>query len=302
MTLNYKTVCNRSFFQHDRSPIASLVDLRVLCVSFRQMTQDFDLRQWTNQLMPGQFRHLFDHLPGTLFFAKDREGRLMAGNPAFVKRCGFQSENQITGLTDHMIFPSKLAEKYSRDDERVMSTGKPMLGLIELFPNRDGKPEWFITDKLPLIAIDGSVCGLCGTVRSYEAQRAAMLPYLELAAVADHLKTCFREKLDLPALAKMAKMSVRQFERKFRATFQMTPRDYLIRMRLIAACELLARTNQPLTTIAHECGFYDHSDFARQFRRHMGQTASQYRNEHRSKASVPLLHAETAKSRDMKNL
>ncbi len=37
---------------------------------------------WTEQLPPGQFRHLFDHLPGTLFFAKDREGRLMAGNPA----------------------------------------------------------------------------------------------------------------------------------------------------------------------------------------------------------------------------
>lgn len=251
------------------------------------MNPDSYRQQWTDRLLPGQFRHLFDHLPGTLFFAKDREGRLMAGNPAFVKRCGFTSEKQIAGMTDNMIFPSKLAAKYRRDDERVMSSGKPMLGLIELFPNRDGKPEWFITDKLPLMDHEGQVCGLCGTVRSYEAQRAAMLPYLELATVADHLKTCFRDKLDLPSLAKMAGMSVRQFERKFRATFQMTPRDYLIRMRLIAACELLARTNQPLTTIALECGFYDHSDFARQFRRHMDQTASQYRAEHRSKAIVP---------------
>lgn len=239
--------------------------------------------------MPGQFRHLFDHLPGTLFFAKDREGRLMAGNPAFVKRCGFQSEEQIAGITDGMIFPSRLAEKYRKDDEQVMSSGKPLLGIIELFPNNDGKPEWFITDKLPLFDREGRVCGLCGTVRSYEAQRAAMLPYLELAAVADHLKTCYRGKLDLPALAEMAGMSVRQFERKFRATFQMTPRDYLIRMRLISACELLARTNRALTNIALECGFYDHSDFARQFRRHMGQTASQYRAEHRRQASVPAL-------------
>jgi transcriptional regulator GlxA family with amidase domain len=116
-----------------------------------------------------------------------------------------------------------------------------------------------------------------------------MLPYLELAAAADHLKTCFRDKLDLPALARMSGMSQRQFERKFRATFQMTPRDYLIRMRLISACGLLARTNQPLTSIALECGFYDHSDFARQFRRHMDQTASQYRSEHRAKARVPGL-------------
>jgi AraC-like DNA-binding protein len=253
------------------------------------MHAESDRQHWNDNLLPGQFRHLFDHLPGTLFFAKDRQGRLMAGNPAFVQRCGFETEDQIIGLTDGMIFPSNLAEKYRRDDERVMTTGKPLLGLIELFPNRDGKPEWFLTDKLPLSDRSGRICGLCGTVRSYEAQRAAMLPYLELAGVADHLKTRFREKLDLPGLARMAGMSVRQFERKFRATFQMTPRDYLIRMRLIAACGLLARTNQPLTTIAMECGFYDHSDFARQFRRHMGQTASQYRTEHRTKGRVPGL-------------
>lgn len=246
-------------------------------------------RTWHEKLPPGQFRLLFDHLPGTLFFAKDRDGRLMAGNPAFVKRCGFSSEDDIVGIDDSMIFPTRLAAKYRKDDEQVMATGKPMLGLIELFPNREGKPEWFITDKLPLFDHDGNVCGLCGTVRSYEAQRAAMQPYLELAGVADHLKTHFREKLDLPALAEMAGMSVRQFERKFRATFQMTPRDYLIRMRLIAACELLARTNRALTAIAIECGFYDHSDFARQFRRHMDQTASQYRAEHRAKAKAPAL-------------
>ena len=253
------------------------------------MTPEERRKQWSRNLLPGQFRHLFDHLPGTLFFAKDRDGRLMAGNPAFIKRCGFTTEDDIAGIDDSMIFPTKLAAKYRRDDEQVMATGKPLLGLIELFPNREGKPEWFITDKLPLFDQNGQVCGLCGTVRSYEAQRAAMQPYLELAGVADHLKTHFREKLDLPALAAMAEMSVRQFERKFRATFQMTPRDYLIRMRIIAACELLTRSNKALTAIALECGFYDHSDFARQFRRHMGQTASQYRAEHRAKARVPGL-------------
>lgn len=235
---------------------------------------------WLEKLPAGQFRHLFDHLSGTLFFAKDREGRLMAGNPAFVERCGFQTEEEIVGMTDDSIFTPKLAEKYRSDDAEVIATGKPMLGLIELFPNLDGRPEWFVTDKLPLLDIFGKICGLCGTVRSYEAQRAAIQPYLELAAVADHLKLHFREKLDVPALAKMVHMSVRQFERKFRVTFQMTPQEYMIRMRVIEACRLLATTNQPVTLVALDSGFYDHSDFARQFRRQMGQTASQYRLGH----------------------
>ncbi|MEO7101308.1 MAG: AraC family transcriptional regulator [Luteolibacter sp.] len=253
------------------------------------MTPDDLRKNWSAQLSRGQFRHLFDHLSGTLFFAKDNEGRLMAGNPDFVSRCGFRSEDEMIGLTDATIFPPKLAEKFRRDDEQVLAGGKPLLGIIELFPNGDGKPEWFVTDKMPLFNDAGEICGLCGTVRSYEAQRAAMQPYLELAVVADHLKNHFREKLDVPSLAKMVHMSVRQFERKFQVTFQMTPRDYMIRMRVIEACELLVRTNLPVTTVALDAGFYDHSDFARQFRRQMGQTASQYRLERRKEVPGPLL-------------
>lgn len=244
---------------------------------------------WTQKLSPGQFRHLFDHLPGTLFFAKDQDLRLMAGNPAFVERCGFETEAEIIGITDSLIFAPRLAEKYRQDDALVISTGKPLLGLLELFPNRAGKAEWFTTDKLPLFNTHGQICGLCGTVRSYEAQRAAIQPYLEMAAVADHLKLHFREKLDVQVLAKLAEMSVRQFERKFRATFQMTPQEYMIRMRLIEACDLLVRTNQPVTAIALDAGFYDHSDFARQFRRHIGQTASQYRLERRQEIVIAPL-------------
>jgi AraC-like DNA-binding protein len=241
-------------------------------------------RIWTEALPSGQFRHLFDHLPGTLFFAKDCERRFMAGNPAFVQRCGFQVEEEIIGMKDDLIFSPRLAEKFARDDEHVMATKTALVGIIELFPNQMGKPEWFITDKLPLFDKSGQVCGLCGTVRSYESQHATMQPYLELATVAEHLKKHFRDKLDLPQLARLACMSVRQFERKFRVTFQMTPQDFMIRMRVIEACDLLARTNQPVTTVALDAGFYDHSDFARQFRKHMGQTATQYRLERRSES------------------
>jgi AraC-like DNA-binding protein len=244
-------------------------------------------REWMEQLPPGQFRHLFDHLPGTLFFAKDREGRLMAGNPAFVKRCGFLREDQIVGLTDQQIFPPRLAEKYQRDDDKVVSTHQPLLGLIELFPNSQGRPEWFITDKLPLFDRDGGVCGLCGTVRSYEEQRAAIQPYLELADVAEHLKANFRERLEVSELAEIAGLSVRQFERKFRKTFQTTPRSYLMRMRVIKACELLASSKLPITEIALESGFYDHSDFSRQFRKHMGQAPTAYRREKRGNGVKP---------------
>ncbi|MEY2981432.1 MAG: helix-turn-helix domain-containing protein [Planctomycetota bacterium] len=232
---------------------------------------------WASSLVPGQFRHLFDRIPGTMFFAKDASFRLRMGNPAFVARCGLRHEHEIVGRTDAELFPARLAAKYRQDDERVLRTGEPLFDLIELFPNPAGQPEWSLTDKLPLFDRRGRVSGVCGTVRSYEGQRAALQPYLELAAVAEHLKANPTKPLDAPRLAAMAGLSTRQFSRKFRATFQMTPRAYLMQLRVIRACDLLATTDLPITRVALASGFYDHADFARQFQRHMGTTATAYR-------------------------
>ena len=239
---------------------------------------------WIDRLAPGQFRQLFERLPGTMLFAKDLEFRLVLGNPAFVARCGREHEQQIVGCTDHELFPPRLADKYRRDDEQLLRTGEPLFGLIELFPNKDGNPEWSITDKMPLYDRKGRICGISGTVRSYEVQRAALQPYLELAAIAEHLKNNFQKPLDANKLANMAGLSMRQFGRKFLATFQMTPRAYLMQLRVMRACELLKSTGQPITEIALAAGFYDNADFARHFQRHMGLTASAYR---RSVATPP---------------
>jgi PAS domain S-box-containing protein len=233
--------------------------------------------QWLEGLPAGQFRLLFEHLPGTLFFAKDLEGHIMFGNPAFMRRCGFETEEELIGQTDNEMFPERLAQKYRSDDLKVMEAGKPMLEMIELFPNPEGVPEWSVTDKLPLFDREGKVCGICGTVRTYEGARAALEPYLELAPVADYIKANFRDRLDVPTLAQRAGMSVRQLERKFRNTFKTSPRAYLVKMRILAACDLLEKSSRAVTDIALEVGFYDHSDFSRQFRKGMGVSPSEFR-------------------------
>jgi len=233
--------------------------------------------RWASQLAAGQFRRLFDRLPGTMMFVKDRDFRLRMGNQAFVARCGLEREQQLVGKTDADLFPAAMAAKYRRDDERVLATGVPLHDQIELFPNKLGSPEWSITDKLPLFDRRGHVCGICGTVRSYEGQHAALQPYLDLAKVADHLKAHYDQPLDVGKLADMVGLSTRQLSRKFRATFQMTPRSYLMQLRVMRACELLTDSERPITEIALAAGFYDHADLARQFHRHMGMTATAYR-------------------------
>mgnify|MGYP003340790660 FL=1 len=75
-------------------------------------------------------------------------------------------------------------------------------------------------------------------------------------------------------------MSVRQFERKFHKAYQVSPRAYLVRMRVAAASDLLRSTSLRPSEVAARTGFYDASDFSRQFRRAMKLSPTEYRRLH----------------------
>lgn len=247
------------------------------------MEKEGQAREWFETLRPGTARELFEFLPNLLYFAKNLELRLMAGNQAFVGRCGFSTEAEMIGRTDHDIFPTEMAESFRQDDRRVIESGEALTGIVELFPNRMGDSEWFVTDKIPLFDRSGKVAGLCGLVRSYEGAHAELQPYLDLVPVVDYLKKHFMEKVSVPEMAKQGGMSVRQMERRFRETFKTTPQQYIQKLRVLEACELLAGSSMAITEIALEVGFYDHSSFSRKFLTMMGATPRDYRKRYARK-------------------
>jgi len=240
---------------------------------------------WWEGLRPGSVRALFETLPNLLYFAKDTELRLMAANRAFARRCGYADASELIGCSDLEIFPLELAEKYREDDRRVLETGEAMTGIVELFPNLLGEPEWFVTDKIPLFARDGTVAGVCGTVRSYEGARAELQPYLDLLPAKEFLKEHFAEKIVMADLARRVGMSVRQMERRFQDAFQLSPSRYIQRLRVLRACDLLVGTERQITEIALELGFYDHSAFSKKFSELMGISPLAYRRRHAPRRS-----------------
>jgi len=66
-------------------------------------------------------------------------------------------------------------------------------------------------------------------------------------------------------------------ERRFRNILGVSPREFLIKTRVLAACHALRQTSAPLADVAADCGFCDQSFFTRHFRRHVGQTPREYR-------------------------
>ena len=199
------------------------------------------------------------------------------GNRLFVEHCGFRSESELIGKGDHDIFPANLAECYINDDRLVMKTEEPIVDRVELFPNYQGVPEWFTTNKMPLYDRDGAVAGICGTTQSYEKSKSALQPYLDISTAVDYIRDHLSDTITVPELAKRVHMSVRQFERKFKQTFHTTPQQYVIKMRIHMACERLTHSPDSITSIALDTGFYDHSSFTRHFIKHMGMTPIKYR-------------------------
>jgi AraC-like DNA-binding protein len=100
----------------------------------------------------------------------------------------------------------------------------------------------------------------------------------------DYVRAHFHEKFPARDIAAHCGLSRFQFSRSFHHIFGMTFREYLLRYRVIAACERLQRADMPVTQIAYAVGFHDGSYFARMFRRYTGMLPSQYA---RLYASVP---------------
>jgi PAS domain S-box-containing protein len=244
---------------------------------------------WLQRLQVNSLRAVFDHLPGVMFFAKDLQGRFTMANLAFAQRCGQPDEASLLGKTDADIFPPALAQAFRKKDLQICQTGQALPRIIELFPNEDGEQVWYETSKIPIFDIDGKACGVCGTVRSYEGTKAILEPYLKIEVAAEFIKDNLTEGLNIAKLAHLTGLSVRQFERKFFKVYQMSPRAYLVRMRVAAASDLLRETNLQLSEIAHQTGFYDASDFSRQFRRALKTSPTQYRRHATQNPDSPTL-------------
>ncbi len=207
--------------------------------------------QFLEAIDPEQhFFRIFDQLPNILFFAKDRDARLLVANTALLQRYGFSSESEIVGKTDFDLLPRSLAEKFREDDLKVLETGKPMLDIVELFINQQGIPVWFLTNKRPILSRKGMVIGVMGTIENYESYQEITPPDLDISEALKVIRKRFNQDLSVQHLAELCGMSVRQFERKFKKHLRTTPLQFIMKMRVHAACDALRMTSRPFAEVA----------------------------------------------------
>ena len=211
------------------------------------------------------FRGLLEHASELCFYMKDRAGRIMA-----------RSEWDAIGLTSRDLFPPTLADDYMALDREVLATGRPVLQRVTAHP-ADYSNRLMISDVHPLRDRRGRIVGTARTYRLTGRDSSEARNDDALRAVADEIDRRYAESLPLDALARRAGMSKSTFKRTFTRLFEVSPGQYLLRVRLNAARRLLETTDKLISDIALECGFYDQSHFSRLFQRARGLTPGAYR-------------------------
>ena len=111
----------------------------------------------------------------------------------------------------------------------------------------------------------------------WERPRAERRPPAWLAQLQEYLAEDLAIVPDLATLATIAGVHRVHVARAFRDHLGCTVGDYVRRLRVRRACELLTATSAPLTDIAMRAGFFDQSHMTRVVKRFLGVTPAALR-------------------------
>lgn len=105
-----------------------------------------------------------------------------------------------------------------------------------------------------------------------KALRAPGDVLVHLRRARDHADRCYAEPLDVESLAAVAGLSKYHFLRLFKATYGLTPGEYVSQRRIERAQDLLRATNLTVTEVCHAVGFTSLGSFSSRFRAVVGES------------------------------
>lgn len=230
---------------------------------------------------------LFETLVNVMFSVKDRDGRYLEVNSAFVRRTGKRSKREVIGsrATDHFV--SELADRYEEQDREVFDTGEPLRDQLELIRRPNGELGWYLTTKFPVADTSNpsTIVGLVSVSRDLEAPNEENIALERLQAVVAHVRENLAMPIRVATLAEIADCSESQLERRMRKVFGLSATQYVLRVRVDTAATQLTETDAPIAEIAAMCGFYDQPNFTRRFARLTNTTPGQFRSENQRRAT-----------------
>ena len=170
----------RMFRRKDGSTVPVLTSDRILkredgsIIGIRSAIQDDTERKRAEKELADKrdlLQALMDNLPDLIYF-KDTHSRFIRINRAHARHLGLQRPEDAIGKSDADFFPSTEARQKLVDEQCLLATGKPILGLVEK-SDTAGEIHWVSSTKVPIFGGDGKVTGLVGISRDITAAKQA---------------------------------------------------------------------------------------------------------------------------------
>lgn len=107
---------------------------------------------------------LMTNIPDQIYF-KDRESRFTRINPGAAAAIGCSNPDDAVGRNDFDVHPEELAAEYHADEQRLMQSGEPLIGKLEVQRGGTNKERWMSTTKVPIRDRSGKIVGIAGISR-----------------------------------------------------------------------------------------------------------------------------------------
>ena len=141
------------------------------------------------------------------------------------------SVESFLGKTDYDLSPAFLADQFRHDDEQVLA-GHRIVNRLERLEESGGATAWNITNKIPVVNARGAIVGTAGISRAAGPASSVESTSPGFGPALAHMRTHFHRDITNQHLASISNMSLRAFERRFRAAFHLTPQRFLRKLRL----------------------------------------------------------------------
>lgn len=101
--------------------------------------------------------------------------------------------------------------------------------------------------------------------------------YDQFIPVFEYVKENYQKKITLDELAAIANMGVSNFSLVFKKVVGATPIEYLNKIRVVKASEMIIGTDRKIIVIANDCGFFSLPHFINCFKKYTGKTPRDFR-------------------------
>ncbi len=167
------------------SDLASAVIGRHQEIQRLQRDMQLNLDERTREIVEARnlLTRVLNTIPARVYW-KDTNSRYLGGNHWFARDAGLRSPHELVGMLDAQLPWNGHAGRYVAEDQQVMSSGQPLIGMVEL-QQLGERSRWLEVSKVPLTSASGQCIGVLGVYQEISERIAREQELVEAKTAAE---------------------------------------------------------------------------------------------------------------------